>query len=235
MKKQVKVTSGFRQHLPASSFAAGQSHLKCVCDLSVSYCLPSDKSTNHDSWGLPAWLLEAHTVLGTLSPDMSGNLQRIPIPTPQLRVIAVSHRVSWSIWYVSGMQQGPSSRAVSKTVSTVMKFTFQRGKMMKKGMSEDLKESVPGTDLEGCGRRLLGAHSPETCEQGNGARPGRVDEAPWSCRAFGAGWPFRVPNCGQVWGLEVPHQPFATGHSLGGETLGVAVPRGPGQHPGRDT
>lgn len=51
---------------------------------------------------------------------------------------------------------------------------------------------------------------------------------PWSCRAFGAGWPFRVPNCGRVWDLEVPHQPFATGHSLGGETLGVAVPRGPG-------
>ena len=46
-------------------------------------------------------------------------------------------------------------------------------------MSEDLKESVPGTDLEmeGCGRRLLGAHSPETCEKRR-ARLGRVDEAP---------------------------------------------------------
>lgn len=58
---------------------------------------------------------------------------------------------------------------------------------------------------------------------------------PRSCRDFGAGRPIRVPNCGQVWEFEVPHQPFATGHSLGGETLGVAAPRGPGQRPGRDT
>lgn len=78
-KEQSGVAPGFGQHLPASSFAVGESPLKHVCELSVSDCLP--------------WLLEDHLVYGTPLPryvrepaERCTCYRSLLVPTTQLRI-----------------------------------------------------------------------------------------------------------------------------------------------------